>query len=92
MTAHPLPSPVVRQRHVVSPGEQLDCLALPWADALAILERGCVELRGPGGGRLHLCPGAVFSLRGLTPAVLTPTGTAPVVLHTLYRPTEGEPS
>lgn len=84
MTGH------LRQVHIVPPGEPLDCREAPWADALALLEAGCVELRGPSGGRLHLCPGAIFSLRGLTPAVVTAAGPGPAVLHTLYRRTEGE--
>ena len=86
----PLPHQVARELHIVPPGEQLDCPETPWADALAILEGGCVELGGPSGGRLHLCRGAVFSLRGLTPAVVTSAGPDPAVIHTLHRRTEGE--
>jgi hypothetical protein len=81
---------VVRQVHVVPSGARLDCPESPWADALAVLEGGCVELRGPAGGRLHLCPGAIFSLRGLTPAVVTAAGPDPAVIHTLHRATEVE--
>ena len=83
-------SRIVRQAHIVSPGEPLHCPEVPWEDALAVLEAGCVDLRGPGGGRLHLCPGAIFSLRGLTPAAFTAAGPNPAVIHTLFRRTEGE--
>ena len=86
----PLPHRVARELHIVPPGERLDCPETPWADALAMLEGGCVELRGPSGGRLHLCRGAIFSLRGLTPAVVTSAGPDPAVIHTLHRRTEGE--
>jgi hypothetical protein len=83
---------VVRHVHVVSADAPLDCRDQPWADALAVLEAGCVELRGPAGGHVHLCPGAVFSLRGLTPAVVTAAGRDPAVIHTVHRRTEGDVS
>jgi hypothetical protein len=83
-------SRISRQVHFVPPGDSLDCREEPWADALAMLEAGCVELRGPAWGRLHLCPGAIFSLRGLIPAVVTSAGPDPAVIHTLHRRTEGE--
>ena len=86
----PLPARVVRQVHLVPPDRSLDCPAAPWAEALALLEAGCVEIRTASGRRLHLCPGAIFSLRGLVPAVLVATGPDPAVVHTLHHRTEGE--
>ena len=90
--SRPLPGCVARQVHRIPPGGRLDCSASPWDDALVLLEVGCVDLRLASGAGLHLCPGAVFSLRGLTPAVLTPTEPGPAVVVTLHRRTEGEPS
>lgn len=87
---HPLSPRIVRQRHIVPPDESLDCPAAPWADALAVLEAGCLEVRSTSGGPLHLCPGAIFTLRGLTPAVLFAAGPDPAVIHTLHHRTEGE--
>ena len=88
--SRPLPDRVYREVHEIPAGGRLDCLASPWHDALALLEVGCVELQVPSGGRLHLCPGAIFSLRGLLPAVLIPTEPGSAVLITLRRRTEGE--
>ena len=90
--SRPLPDQVSRQVHRIPPGGRLDCPPTPWDDALALLELGCVELRVASGAGLHLCPGAIFSLRGLTPAVLTPTEPGSAVIITLRRRTEGEAS
>ena len=59
---------------------------------MALLEAGCVELRVASGASLHLCQGAIFSLRGLTPAVLTPTEPDSALITTLHRRIEGEAS
>jgi hypothetical protein len=90
--SRPLPDQVSRQVHRIPAGGRLDCPRSPWEDALAVLEVGCVELRVASGAGLHLCPGAIVSLRGLTPAVLIPTELGPTVLVTLRRRTEGEAS
>jgi hypothetical protein len=90
--SRPLPDRISRQVHRIPPGGRLDCPRSPWNDALALVEVGCVELRLASGAGLHLCPGAIFTLRGLTPAVLTPTEPGPAVLITLHRRTEGEAS
>ena len=86
-----LPDGVSREIHRIPAGGRLDCLSSPWNDALALFEAGCVDLRVCSGAGLHLCPGAVFSLRDLTPAVLTPTEPGSAVIVTLRR-TEGEVS
>jgi hypothetical protein len=87
--SRPVPDPVTRQVHRIALGGRLYCAAMPWEDALALVEDGCVDLRVASGRRLHLCRGAIFSLRGLTPAVLTATEPGPAVLSTLSRRTEG---
>jgi hypothetical protein len=90
--SRPLPDQISRQVHRIPAGGRLHCRHAPWNDALAVLEVGCVELRVASGAALHLCPGAIFSLRGLTPAVLTPAEPGPAVLITVRRRTEGEAS
>ena len=85
-----LPDRVLRQVHRIGAGERLDCPAALWTDALVLLEVGCVDLRAGSGAGLHLCAGAVFSLRDLTPAVLRPIGPDGAVVVTLRRRTEGE--
>ena len=85
-----LPHRVSRQVHRIPAGRRLDCLSSPWSDALALLLAGCVELRVASGAGLHLCPGAAFTLRDLTPAILTPTEPGSAVVITLRRRTEGE--
>lgn len=85
-----LPDRVARQVHRVPSGGRLDCSGPPWGDALAWLEVGCVELRVASGASLHLCPGSIFSLHGLTPAVLTAVEPGSAVISTLHRRTEGE--
>lgn len=90
--SRPLPDRVSRQVHLVPPGGRLACPGRPWDDALALLEVGCLELHVASGASLHLCQGAIFSLRGLTPAVLTPTEPGSAVISTLHRRTEGEAS
>jgi hypothetical protein len=87
-----LPPRVARQVYRIPSGARLDCSSSPWDDALALLEVGCVDLRLASGAGLHLCSGAIFSLRGLTPAVLIPTGPGSAVVVTLHRRSEGEPS
>jgi hypothetical protein len=87
-----LPDRVLRQVHRIPPGGRLLCSASAWNDALALLETGCVELRVASGAGLHLCPGDMFSLRGLTPAVLTPTEPGSAVIITVRRRPEGEES
>ena len=84
-----LPDRVTREIHRIPRGGRLTCTAAPWNDALVLLEAGCVELRSTSGAGLHLCRGAIFSLRGLTPAVLSPTEPGPAVLITLHRRPEG---
>ena len=88
--ARPLPDRISRQVHRIPPGGRLDCPQSPWNDALALVEIGCVELRLASGADLQLGPGAIFSLRGLTPALLTAVKPNPAVLITLRRRTEGE--
>jgi hypothetical protein len=88
--SRPLPDRISRQVHRIPPGGRLDCPQLPWNDALALVDVGCVELRLASGADLHLGPGAIFSLRGLTPALLTAANPGPAVLITLCRRTEGE--
>lgn len=84
-----LPDGIFRQVHRIPPGRRLNCRS-SWNDALVLLETGCVELRVTSGAGVHLCRGAIFSLRGLTPAVLTPTEPGSAVIVTLHRRTEGE--
>jgi hypothetical protein len=84
-----LPDQVSRQVHRIPRGGRLTCSPAPWNDALVLLEAGCVELRMASGAGLHLCRGAVFSLRGLTPAILSPTEPGSAVLVTLHRRPEG---
>jgi hypothetical protein len=92
LRSRPLPAQVARQVYRIPAGGRLHCRQAPWNDALAVLEVGCVELRVASGAALHLCPGAIFSLRGLTPAVLSPVESGPVVLITLRHRTKGEVS
>ena len=92
LVSRPLPDRVCRQVHRIPPGGRLHCPPSPWNDALALLEVGCVELRVASGAGLHLCPGALFSLRGLTPAVLISTEPGSAVIITVRRRTEGEAS
>ena len=87
-----LPDRVRREIHRIHPGGRLHCPSAPWDDALVLLEAGCVELRAASGAGLHLCRGAIFSLRGLTPAALSPTGPGSAVVVTLHRRPEGEAS
>jgi hypothetical protein len=88
--SRPLPDRVLREVHPIPPGGRLHCPSAPWNDALVLLEAGCVELRVASGAGLHLCRGAIFSLRGLTPAVLSPTEPGSAVIVTLHRRPEGE--
>jgi hypothetical protein len=92
LSSRPLPVRVTRQIHRIPPGERLDCSGSPWPDALVVLAAGCVDLRLASGAGLHLCRGAIFSLRGLTPAVLVPTDDGSAVVITLHRRPEGEMS
>jgi hypothetical protein len=88
--SRPLPDRVVRHVHRVPSGGRLHCSAAPWNDALVLLQAGCVELRVASGAGLHLCRGAIFSLRGLTPVVLIPAEPGSAVIVTLHRRPEGE--
>jgi hypothetical protein len=85
-----LPDRIFRQVHRIPSGRRLHCPSSPWNDALVLLEVGCIDLQAASGAALHLCRGAIFSLRGLTPAVLTPTEPGSAVIITLHRRTEGE--
>jgi hypothetical protein len=85
-----LPHRIFRQVHRIPSGRRLHCASSPWKDALVLLETGCIELRVASGAGLHLCRGAIFSLRGLTPAVLIPTEPGSAVIITLHRRTQGE--
>jgi hypothetical protein len=88
--SRPLPDRVVRQVHRVPSGGRLHCSSTSWNDALVLLQAGCVELRVASGAGLHLCRGAIFSLRGLTPVVLVPAEPGSAVIVTLSRRSEGE--
>jgi hypothetical protein len=85
-----LPDRILRQVHRIPSGGWLHCPSALWNDALVVLEAGCVELRVASGAGLHLCRGAIFSLRGLTPAVLSPAEPGSAVITTLHRRPEGE--
>ena len=87
-----LPDRVLRQVHRLPSGGRLRCASAPWNDALVLLQAGCVELRVASGVGLHLCRGAIFTLRGLTPAVLSPAEPGSAVVITLHRRSEGEAS
>ncbi len=87
-----LPAGVARRVHTVPAGGRLVCAGPRWETVLLVLERGDLLVQAPHGGTLRLGTGALFSLRGLVPAVLLPTGTDPAVLTSVGRRDEGEPS
>lgn len=73
-----------REIHLIRAGGTLDCRGHRWRTALAVVERGCVELVTPAGATLRLAEGAVFTLARLGPVTLrNPTG-APALVTSVH--------
>lgn len=77
-----LPPGVEREVHVIAEGRALDCRDGRWRTVLAVVEHGCVELVTPGGARLRLTDGAVFTLARLGPVDIRNAGAGSAVIAT----------
>lgn len=87
----PVPAGVVGRVHTVPVGCRLVCVESQWETLLLVLESRRPAGAGPArGGTLCLKTGALFSPRGLVPAVLLATGTVPAVLTSVGRRDQGE--
>jgi len=70
---------------VVLPGYSRAYDAAEWRDALVVVERGRIDLCGPGGGRLGFGAGEVLWLADLTLSRLYNPGPEPAVLVAVAR-------
>ena len=82
-----LPDGVERRVHVLAAGRTLQCRDDCWRTVLAVVEHGCVELVAPGGARLRLAEGAVFTLARLGPVAVRNVGNGSAVIATAGPPT-----
>jgi hypothetical protein len=82
LLGRPLPGGVERHVHVLAAGRTLECRDDRWRTVLAVVEHGCVELVAPGGDRLRLAEGAVFTLAGLGPVAVRNVGSGSAVIAT----------
>jgi hypothetical protein len=80
-----MPDGVERHVHVLAAGRTLDCRDDRWRTVLAVVEHGCVELVAPGGARLRLAEGAVFTLARLGPVAVHNVGSGSAVIATAGR-------
>ncbi len=80
-----LPASVARVVHEIAAGDQISCDGDDWRDALAVVERGSVEIQTLDSGSLHLEEGASFCLASLDSAVIRSTRDARAVVATVRR-------
>ena len=62
----PLPSGFEMRVVTVAPGDTKAYREAEWRDALVVIERGRIQLQGPGGGRRDFATGDVLCLVGLS--------------------------
>ena len=80
-----LPASIARVVHEIAAGDQISCDGDDWRDALAVVERGSVEIQTLHGGSLHLEEGASFSLASLDSAVIRSARDAGAVVSAVRR-------
>jgi hypothetical protein len=56
-----------------------------WQDSLVVIERGAIELEGPGGNLHHFARGDVLWLAGLSLRAVRNTGGEPALLLAVAR-------
>jgi hypothetical protein len=82
-----LPAWLERRVVYLAPGARLPCDENAWHDAVAVLERGSLEIITDGGVLLHLDESAVFCLAGLRLVTLHNPGASPAVIARARRST-----
>ncbi len=84
-----LPAPFSCLVVVVAPGRERAFDDAEWRDAIVVVERGEIGLRGVGGGRWYFSRGAVLCLDGLELRSLYNRGPVPAVLLAVSRRASG---
>jgi quercetin dioxygenase-like cupin family protein len=69
----------------VAPGDTMAYREAEWRGALVVIERGRIQLEGPGGGRREFTTGDVLCLAGLSLRALHNRGPEPAVLVAVSR-------
>lgn len=81
----PLPPGFEMRVVKVAPGGMRAYREAEWRDALVVIERGRIQLEGPGGGRREFTTGEVLCLVGLSLRALYNRGPEPAVLVAVSR-------
>ncbi len=81
----PLPPGFEMRVVTVAPGDTKAYQEAEWRDALVVIERGRIQLQGPGGGRRDFATGDVLCLVGLSLWGLHNRGPEPAVLVAVSR-------
>lgn len=81
----PLPPGFEMRVVTVAPGDTMAYREAEWRDALVVIERGLIQLQGPGGARRDFATGDVLCLVGLSLLALHNRGPGPAVLVAVSR-------
>jgi hypothetical protein len=71
---------------ILEPGDAVDVRPADWADALVVVERGCLQIECDSGARAVFQPGAVLALTLLELRRLRSVGTTALVVSAVSRP------